>query len=112
MGSSGRKKFFNKREILWYEQGGLCHFCGKEMIWRDFSEEDKMGPDDATIDHLDEMGHLNRGKERSTRRLVLSCYRCNQARGLDYSRNKHEYSRMSFFEEFNPVATTFLTDEL
>ncbi len=105
----GRQKYSKKREIMWYEQGGLCYFCGLPMIWREYGAHDNPNPMDSTIDHLDELGHMNRGKNVSHYRIVLSCFKCNQQRGSEYSTNKSLYSRLSFFEEFRPAHTPPLT---
>ena len=108
----GRQKFGKKREIMWYEQAGLCYFCGLPMVWRDYGTYDNPGPMDATIDHLDELGHINRGKGVSFYRIVLSCSRCNRKRGLDYGANKALYSRLSFFEEFRPAHVPILMEPI
>ena len=108
----GKQKYGKKRETMWYEQGGLCYFCGQPMVWREYGINDNPGPMDATIDHLDELGHINRGKRVSNYRIVLSCSRCNHERGEEYGANKCLYSRLSFFEEFRPTHVVALTDPI
>jgi hypothetical protein len=73
-----------KRDMLYAERDGLCHWCGIKTVIPPRGVILKQQPDNmATLDHLDDRLSGRRGKMQGTRRVVLSCYRCNQARSRE-----------------------------
>lgn len=73
----------HKRQQLFKEQGGLCHWCRETMvliervpggIWI------RQRPDEATIEHLDPRYSPERGKHPGEVRQVLACSKCNNER--------------------------------
>lgn len=113
---SGVNKYGPRREILWYEQGGLCHWCGREMNWRKYGEQDVPRDTDCTFDHLDDLpSKYSRDMMRPfmpTVRIVLACATCNHERGLKSSNEKRRMVRLTHFHEFSPIKTAFLLDPL
>lgn len=105
----GRGKYQTKRERMWYEQAGLCYWCGEPMVWREFGEHEKMMPDDCTIEHLDDVHSPHRGFRPKSIRVVLAHHQCNHERGLTTHREYLVVGKMSHFYEFEPHTPSFIT---
>ena len=102
---SGLTKCEKARESLWYEQGGLCHWCGEPMNWSSVGPKPHPSGKDMTIDHLDDYPnrHIRVMMEpfKPRKRIVLACSNCNYRRGKD---NAHYHPmRLTHFLEFSPV---------
>lgn len=86
---SGADKRKKRREGLWKEQGGLCHWCSVPMIhWNDrASDPGKQTPEMrlrwATIEHMRSRLHVHRndGNPNREQRWTLACWKCNHDRG-------------------------------
>ena len=111
---SGTKKCKPIRERLWYEQGGLCHWCGREMEWTPLGEKQHPSGNQITIDHLDDYPNrdirVRMRPFRPLKRLVLACASCNHSRGVSGQRFHH--LRLSHFLEFDPLVKNPLTAPL
>ncbi len=79
-----------KRVVLWYEQGGLCHWCRCPMILVEPNGKNRLPPNACTIDHLrSRLDPTRREPARNQeRRLVAACQRCNSARGSREQRER------------------------
>lgn len=62
-----------RRNKLYQEQDGLCHWCKKDM--RDDVPEDH--PDRVTLDHV---MPISKGGTNDLSNLVAACFACNQER--------------------------------
>lgn len=78
MSTSKHKLRLRKRYRLFTEQGGKCHWCGRQMAIRSIPG----GPlpdDTCTIEHLDSRLSGNRGRF-AEERIVAACHGCNSER--------------------------------
>ncbi len=108
----GRGKYQTKRERMWYEQAGLCYWCGDPMVWRDFGEHEKMMRNDCTIEHLDDRQSPHRGLMPKAVRIVLAHHQCNHERGILSHGESQRVGPLSHFYEFNPHTPSFITTAL
>lgn len=78
------KNIRKRREKLWNEHLGKCHWCGIATVLppRGQTRIDHR-PDYATLDHLRSRLHSNRQIPNNTNeeRTCLSCWQCNNLRG-------------------------------
>ena len=76
-----------KREKLFKEQGGRCHWCDEPMQLGPYpSKAEGPLPDDlATFEHLDDRLSSERGayNRDNVIRVVLACSACNHKRGKE-----------------------------
>jgi hypothetical protein len=75
-----------QRIALFTSQQGLCWWCKKPMYMPDDGRFDPghHPMNAATIDHLHERGHPERGKHAGESTHVLACRRCNSRRGVEH----------------------------
>lgn len=60
------------KKTRWWKQKiieGICHYCGR-----------KFQPDELTMDHVVPVA---RGGKSNRNNIVVSCFECNQHKGLD-----------------------------
>jgi len=70
--SREKKKAQELKSSTWWQQKlneGLCHYCGK-----------KFPKDQLTMDHV---VPIARGGKSNKGNVVVSCFSCNQGKGLD-----------------------------
>lgn len=81
--SAAKKGRSRKRVMLWYRQGGLCHWCSAPTVLLEPRDKAKLPPNAATIDHLRSRLDPSRTEpcKPGERRLVMACNRCNSTRG-------------------------------
>ena len=82
----GRKR---RREAL-FEQHPYCYWCEEKVVPFEWTKGKKTPPNSATIDHLYAKNDKRREKDNAS--IVLSCHRCNGARG-DMGPERWEKSR-------------------
>jgi hypothetical protein len=65
-----------KRFRLFWAQEGRCFWCGEVMTFI-YSSGGYIGPEAATLEHLDSRLSPDRGQHPNQRRIVASHMRCN-----------------------------------
>lgn len=85
--SRSKKGWSKKRVMLWYEQGGLCHWCFAPMVLVEPQSKGRLPRNACTIDHLrSRLDPTRREPARNgERRLVAACHICNTRRGAKES---------------------------
>lgn len=81
-----RNARWGKRERLFNEQDGRCHWCDGQMALMKLGELDKVPNDYATFEHLDDRNGSQRGKFTNVlnaQRVVLACKVCNEIKGKE-----------------------------
>lgn len=78
-----RVKLRRRRRALFHEQHGLCWWCKQPMVLEPPIERHRPMPlRMCTVDHLrDRFDPSRRRKAIGDRRLVASCWQCNNDRG-------------------------------
>lgn len=70
-----------RRDRLYRQQQGRCHWCGTPMLNRPRAAKDSPLPYDCTLDHLDDRFSPHRGASGGREeRTVAACWSCNQQR--------------------------------
>ncbi len=69
-----------KRRRAFQRQGGVCHWCGCEMVLRDRNGGGHHLANEATLEHLDDRYSQHRGTHNGEIRVVAACFFCNTAR--------------------------------
>ena len=83
MPTNSIEKRRRRKETLYKEQAGQCHWCGRQMLEEWGHEDGHKVPDDlATREHLDHKLSGQRRKYGGEFRIVLACLRCNHDRGV------------------------------
>ena len=74
-----------KREKLFKEQSGKCHWCDQPMQLGPYPEGGTLPHNMATFEHLDDRLSPARGTyyRDNTIRVVLACSACNHQRGKE-----------------------------
>lgn len=69
-----------KRDSLYHEQKGLCHFCKRKCIFGPFESGQRLPSRASTLDHL--VDHVDDPREgnRLDVPCVMACFSCNQER--------------------------------
>ena len=78
------KNIRKRREKLWNEEGGKCHWCSRETSLPPKGEAKVIPtPDLATLDHLRTRLDKNRQEPNvnNEQRTLLACWQCNNLRG-------------------------------
>lgn len=78
------KQIRKRKEKLWREKNGKCYWCNRDTVIPPSNANLRCKPETATIDHLRTKLMKNRKQPNYTNeeRTVLSCFECNQVRGI------------------------------
>jgi hypothetical protein len=79
------KNIRKRRDKLWIEKDKKCYWCGIDTVLPQRGNNRALPtPNLATLDHLRTRMDHNRTEPNNTNeeRSVLSCWRCNQLRGI------------------------------
>lgn len=78
MANRTRQAKHTKIKKLFEKQGGLCHYCGREMLLTKGPEDGRCPPELATIEHLTPRAF---GGTMSYDNTAAACFECNNGRG-------------------------------
>lgn len=78
-----RKVSDTVKQEVWQKSGGVCHWCGKPMVYRMCKAGNKQHPNDFTVDHLVPFAA---GGKTTVSNLVGAHLSCNQERGVVFDK--------------------------
>jgi hypothetical protein len=88
-----------RREKLMRDQNGLCHWCNEPMEMPERGQHHITGPNEATLEHLDNRLSAARGERLGKRRVVLAHSKCNQITGWAISGGAHAVAQPLSLEQ-------------
>lgn len=73
-----------RRTHLWETKRGKCNYCGRLTIHPELLNGNSgiVPTNGATFDHVYSYWDIRRGAKRGNRKVVLSCYKCNQDKNI------------------------------
>jgi hypothetical protein len=70
-----------RRRVAFAEQGGLCWWCRRPMVWIEKPQPHEHPPRMCTLEHLRTRAHPGRLEPaKGQKRRVAACYECNHTR--------------------------------